>query len=262
MPEATTTSSREEIADFYDTFNRRLIGDYLKGNPRIEEAIDLVKRSLPTGPARVLDIGCGLGFSSHEYALAHPGVEVLGVDISPENVRVASALFGSDRVRFEVSNLRDGVVEGPFDLIAMIDVHEHIPRDAWAECHASFRQWLAPSGALVMTIPSPEHQRYLMEHEPEGLQVVDEIITTQDIVGIAESIDATVADLHYVNVWKRSMYVHAVLRRDLEYGAPANRSPRKHSPAWFRRMARRLMRRRSRRAHVLRALGPEALEGL
>ena len=64
---------------------------------------------------RVLDVGCGPG--RHSLALARRGVEVVGVDLSPEFVDLAAAAAGHEALpaRFEVLDVRALAYEGDFD---------------------------------------------------------------------------------------------------------------------------------------------------
>ena len=63
---------------------------------------DLAER-LAAGTARVLDIGCGVGWSSVSMARAYPGVVVDGVDLDPGSIEAARQVAESegvaDRVR-------------------------------------------------------------------------------------------------------------------------------------------------------------------
>jgi hypothetical protein len=66
---------------------------------------DLAER-LAAGSARVLDIGCGTGWSSVSIARAYPGVRVDGVDLNPGSIaaarQVAAGEGVTDRVTFDV----------------------------------------------------------------------------------------------------------------------------------------------------------------
>src|SRR5262245_19051495 len=60
---------------------------------------------LPDPPARVLDLGCGTGWTS--AFLARRGYDVLGVDIAPEMIRLARRLRRRERlanVRFQAGD--------------------------------------------------------------------------------------------------------------------------------------------------------------
>ena len=211
-----SVATTAQVASFYDEFSQRLLNDYLTGNPRFERAAARVLASIGPETRTVLDMGCGAGVSSMLIKQAYPHVQVTGVDISPENIRIARSLFADRGIEFKVSDLRDEDVVGKYDLIAMVDVHEHIPRGDWQSFHQSLRELLSKRGKLVITYPSEMHQEYLADHDPEGLQVVDETIRLADLQEMERRIDARLVTFAYVTIWARYDYVHAVFDRDLE----------------------------------------------
>lgn len=81
-----------------------------------EQEIDFVVDALGLGPGRrVLDVGCGPG--RHGLALARRGIEVVGVDLSPEFVALARETAAAEALpaRFEVLDVRDLAYAGEFD---------------------------------------------------------------------------------------------------------------------------------------------------
>lgn len=66
---------------------------------------------------RVLDVGCGPG--RHALALARRGVEVVGVDLSPDFVALGAEAAARDGLsaRFETADVRDLAYEGEFDAV-------------------------------------------------------------------------------------------------------------------------------------------------
>lgn len=126
----------------------------------------------PTGPGRsprVLDIGCGTGFLLEQ--LAERGYSGVGVDLSPESVVIANRrleeLGASDRLSAQVGSAYEPP-EGPFDLITLTDVLEHLedPR----ACLTALRGVLAPGGLLVVSTPNrlslPGARRWTAERFP------------------------------------------------------------------------------------------------
>jgi SAM-dependent methyltransferase len=244
--------NEQTIAGFYDQFSTHLLRSYLYGNDRLERAVERVRTQVTPEVKRILDIGCGIGVSTDRLARACPGVEVVGVDISPENIRIATALFGSERVAFKVSTLADGMVQGPFDLLSMIDVYEHIPASGRRPVHASLRNLLAEQGRLVVAVPSPLHQRHLKDHHPERLQIVDEVITAEDALDLARAVDGTLMTFEHVSVWRTNDYVHIVIQRNPAY-APHATQPR--GPRALATRLRHGFERIRRRGAIRRALG-------
>ena len=92
---------------------------------------ELVKWSgldqLPRG-SRVLDVGCGIGGSARILARDY-GFEVLGISISPAQVRRASELTPTDlRCRFEVMDALDlQLPDQSFDAVWSVEAGPHMP---------------------------------------------------------------------------------------------------------------------------------------
>jgi SAM-dependent methyltransferase len=131
------------------------------------ETID--RHGTPGG--RVLDVGCGTGFLLE--ALAGRGYSVIGVDLSPESVALAQErlerIGAADRLEARVGSAYEPP-EGPFDLIALTDVLEHLedPR----ACLRALRAVMAPDGLLVISTPNrrslPGARRFAAERLPGG----------------------------------------------------------------------------------------------
>lgn len=72
---------------------------------------------------RVLDIGCGWGGFAI-YAAEKYGVDVTGVTVSEEQVKLAQKRCAALPVRFELKDYRD--LQGTFDRIVSIGMFEHV----------------------------------------------------------------------------------------------------------------------------------------
>lgn len=141
--------SSETVAAAYDAWTddrllERLWGDHVHlghyGNPprhrdfrEAKSAFvhELVKWSgldqLPPG-SRVLDVGCGIGGSARILARDY-GFEVLGISISPAQVRRASELTPTDlSCRFEVMDALDlQLPDQSFDAVWSVEAGPHMP---------------------------------------------------------------------------------------------------------------------------------------
>jgi SAM-dependent methyltransferase len=258
------SATAADIASFYDGFTSRLLRDYVYGNARVEAAVGHVCDHITTTHASVLDVGCGIGYSAAAYAAAHPWVNVHGVDISPRNIDAARRLFADARVSFAVSSMDAPPDGAPFDVIALIDVYEHVPRQNWSCFNDVLRRTLSLRGCLVMTAPSALHQGYLATHDPEGLQVIDETIGMEDVLALCSALEATLTCYKHVTMWNTNDYVHVVIEREPRYERIARRPTRRHA-RWERLRALvghehpRTV--RQRRRHVLRALGVDVRKG-
>ena len=111
---------------------------------------DLAER-LASGTARVLDIGCGVGWSSVYMAKAYPGVVVDGVDLDPGSIDAATQVAESegvtDRVRFE---LRDAatLAGAGYDLATMFEMLHDLTRPV--EALRAAREALNPDGVVLV----------------------------------------------------------------------------------------------------------------
>lgn len=206
-------ANTESISDYYNHFQARLLRDYVYGNIRIDRAIKFVCSMIGPETHRILDVGCGIGASANGYTIHSDAVRVVGVDISSENVRTATKLFAGKRTTFIESDVSVTPAGGPFDLVAMIDVYEHIPTNARAKFHDSIASAMADEALLVLTTPSPSHQRWLMQHAPEGLQIVDEIIDQEQVLEFADGIGGKLVQHRSVDMWTPDQYCYTVIAR-------------------------------------------------
>lgn len=205
--------SSERIATYYDDFSKRLLRDYIRGNRRVERAARRVQSVFQSSTSSVLDVGCGVGTTSDSYVRSHPSLTVTGVDISPVNIEVATKLFASPRCKFAVSDLSVPPAGAPFDVIALIDVYEHVPARKRPEFNRTLGECLAPQGTAILTFPSEAHQLWLERNSPNELQVVDEVIRLGHVAELADTLNACVSLYECVTIWRPGDYVHVVLKR-------------------------------------------------
>ncbi len=212
--DVTTT----QIAGFYDEFSKKLVSGYVSGNPRIEHALAFAASKLPEHASSLLEVGCGVGETTNRLCHHRPDLKAVGVDISPQNIAMASQLFGpAIEAQFAVSDLTQPVQGGPFDVVTLLDVYEHIPAKSRPEFHANLRQSMSDSARLIVTCPSYLHQQYLHDNEPQGLQIVDETIGPQEFLQLAADLGGQLSHLHYESVWRTNDYVYATIDLEMEY---------------------------------------------
>jgi SAM-dependent methyltransferase len=104
--------------DWFNPIARFLGSAYLRNafTKGTEQEVEFLVDALGLEPGqRVLDVGCGPG--RHALALARRGMEVVGVDLSPDFVALArdAARAGEVPASFEVLDVRDLAYEGEFD---------------------------------------------------------------------------------------------------------------------------------------------------
>jgi SAM-dependent methyltransferase len=114
----------------------------------------------------LVDFGCGIG-STTPYLLKLPGAKsVLGLEVSPESLKVAERTHGSTRVRFELSSQYRPA--GNLDLAFCNGVFHHIPPAARADAVNYIFETLRPGGLFSLWENNPWNPgtRYLMSRIP------------------------------------------------------------------------------------------------
>jgi ubiquinone/menaquinone biosynthesis C-methylase UbiE len=104
---------------------------------------------------RVLEVGCGIGTDSINFARA--GAELTAVELSSESLRIAEqradVMGVADRIRFVQANAEEltaTLSDEPYDLVYSFGVIHHTPRPDRAL--AEMRALTAPGGTLKLMI--------------------------------------------------------------------------------------------------------------
>jgi SAM-dependent methyltransferase len=126
--------------------------------PRYLMAIGAVMRLLPPPPARLLDMGCGTGWTTAFFA--RRGYNVVGQDISPDMIRCArdnDLLDEMSVARFVVGDYEALPLRGVFDCVVFFDSLHHA-EDERAALRAAYEA-LRPGGICVASEPGVGHAR-------------------------------------------------------------------------------------------------------
>ncbi len=114
--------------------------------PRILELLGPVNHG-----TRVLDVGCGNGYTAGQFLAL--GCDVVGIDLSQSGIEVAREAYPAGR--FEVLAADDCILEklacSPFDIVISTEVVEHLydPRAFVRGCYGA----LSPGGKIVVSTP-------------------------------------------------------------------------------------------------------------
>ncbi|HEV2079615.1 MAG TPA: class I SAM-dependent methyltransferase [Allosphingosinicella sp.] len=110
---------------------------------------DLIQRRIPLPPgARILEIGCGTG---HNVLMLQHFGEVDAIEIDEAAREIASKRLGKTVGSAPLPELA-GVEDASYDLIAILDVLEHVEADERAL--ASMARKLKPGGRILLTVPA------------------------------------------------------------------------------------------------------------
>jgi 2-polyprenyl-3-methyl-5-hydroxy-6-metoxy-1,4-benzoquinol methylase len=132
-------------------FNRpmllnRFVQEFMPAMP------DIHARLQSAEPARVADIGMGLGWSSIALAKGYPNVRVDGYDLDELSVglarETASAEGVSDRVTFHVRNAGDAELSGKYDFALAVEcIHDMADP---VSALAAMRRLVGPGGTVLV----------------------------------------------------------------------------------------------------------------
>jgi SAM-dependent methyltransferase len=261
MAAATGEPSRPEVERYYDARVAGKLRDFTGRLPRIEAAVETIAQWAPAAPRRVLEIGCGVGATTWRMARAWPAAAVIGVDLSPASVRVATTCFQRPNLAYRAGQLAECGLAGEFDLILMMDVYEHIPPSERPALHAALKRLLSAESRLLLMVPTPAHQDYLRANDPAGLQPVDEDVYPADIVRLGEAIGARLLRYREVGIWHYGDYFHAVLGRTRVMPDVTLRQPRAAGLAAAKLAVKWLLGRAPRSEALYDYLGPDVLGG-
>ncbi len=121
------------------------LGEALAGVPAVHGVLSQVR-------ARVLDVGCGVGWSTIGLARAYPGATFVGVDIDRPTVALAQQHVAeaglADRVRIVCADADSLDPLGSFDMAFAFECVHDMPRPV--EVLAAARKALLPGGSLIV----------------------------------------------------------------------------------------------------------------
>lgn len=146
---------KKKIQRFYDSYKA---GDYVKHTSKYEQdgrllailsLVNLQEKEV------VLDIGCGVGFLTRQYARLARGW-VMGVDLSTKSINEAknkAVEEGLDNLEFAVMDAEElNFKNDAFDCIICSEVIEHLPDPLKAL--KEINRVAKPQGQIVITTPN------------------------------------------------------------------------------------------------------------
>jgi SAM-dependent methyltransferase len=150
------------------SFVNALVNEWL---PQLPDVLDRLRDT--TQPARIADLGCGVGWAGIELAKAFPHIGVDGYDNDEMSISCGRANAVdqgvADRVTLEVRDLADPIADWSprYDLALFVECVHDFPRPVEALRHA--RAALRPGGSVLVvderaaetfTAPGDEVERF------------------------------------------------------------------------------------------------------
>jgi 2-polyprenyl-3-methyl-5-hydroxy-6-metoxy-1,4-benzoquinol methylase len=119
----------------------------------IESRLKLIKTFCALENKRILDIGCGNGFYTIEFAKVADFV--IGIDINKQSIDQAISLSKEQKISnvvFKCSDIEKLKLNEKFDIVIMIEVLEHLPDIK--NILKKIGYWLKDGGNLVLFVPN------------------------------------------------------------------------------------------------------------
>ena len=121
-----------ELRDMQGAFNRPAFMQLLAGEWLANGAPDVHARLQADPPARVLDVGCGYGWSTIALAQAYPKTQVVGVDVDGPSIdearQHAKEAGVDDRVTFTVAHAADSGLGNDVDVAFVFEALHDMAR--------------------------------------------------------------------------------------------------------------------------------------
>lgn len=135
---------QEEIEDLWG---------YAKRLRFVREVISAAFPQRAPGSLRLLDVGCGNGSQlALPLAISH-GFQITGVDPDQRSIEHAKRLAGHRaNINFRCGQVEDLFDEGPFDVVILSEVLEHLERPA--EMLAAGASLVDQNGIVIVTVPN------------------------------------------------------------------------------------------------------------
>jgi SAM-dependent methyltransferase len=164
------TDVRNRTREYYDAVGRtyyELFKDELRQKEYDRRLLDRFARIL--GPrARVCDVGCGPCGHTTAY-LAQAGLEVIGVDLSPECVAIARK--ANPGLAFQVMAMEDlGFADASFDGILAYYSLLYTPKASLPALLRELRRVLKSGGKLLVAVKEGEGEGFIPDPMGTGMQ--------------------------------------------------------------------------------------------
>jgi ubiquinone/menaquinone biosynthesis C-methylase UbiE len=183
-----------DIAHTYDVVAEEYaehFADELAGKPFDRKLLDAFAAEV-TGP--VVDVGCGPAGHITRY-LADRGVDISGVDLSPQGIKVARTRHPD--LRFDVADMRalpaaDASLAG---LVAFYSVI-HLPRPEIPSAFAEFHRVLAPGGTLLVVMHGGAGEEGADDWFDRGVSVRATLVELPELTSLVETAGFTITERH------------------------------------------------------------------
>ena len=175
-----------------------------------DETVAFLERLARGGPALELAIGTG----RVALPLAARGVEVDGIDLSPEMVARLRAKPGGDRLAVTIGDFADVAVPGTYPLVYLVfnTLFNLLTQDEQVRCFANVAPRLADGGVFVVEAFTPGYLHRLRDDQSVDAEAVEVGEVTFD-VGRHDPVGQLLSESHVVLSPEHGVRVFPIVTR-------------------------------------------------
>lgn len=188
------------VKNYYDNFLEHLKHDHIRENPRHTKIKNDLAYIIKTG-MNVLDLGCGTGITTRY--IAGLGAKVIGVDLSPKLIEFAKVNSAHENAEYFVGDItKVNLGKKKFDVICLVDVMEHIPREKIMDLINNIERYTHKDTVVYLNIPDARLQVWMRGSHLNRLQIIDEAYSIEEILVWFNSIkfETTKIDIYGVDI--------------------------------------------------------------
>lgn len=201
------------ITEFYDNFS----SDQLKTgiNDRIASLFYRIRKNGVNSKSKILELGCGIGVLSNIILKKVKPTYLESVDLSPKSIELIQNLHKNKNNFFSIAaDVVDYRPKGThFDFITLFDVIEHIPLERHPALFENLSNLLTNNSKLLINIPAPNYLKYVREHNPELLQIVDQEIYLDVLAKNIYSNGLEILFFETYSLWNTNDYQFIVIKK-------------------------------------------------
>ena len=208
--------AKENISQFYDDFSDRQTK--IGVNERLISLFKRMKKQGLSSRSKILELGCGVGAFTHLLSKKINTGLVEAIDLSEKSIERAQKYVQKKNILFSVGDVVSYTPQNcDFDFITLLDVIEHIPLEEHAYLFQNISKIATEQTLIVINIPNPDYINYLHQHNPEGLQVIDQAI---ELPLLAENLDKNHLEIVFFEkygIWEKEDYHFILVRKKREF---------------------------------------------
>ena len=208
--------SKSSTANYYDKFSERQ--EAVGVNKRhISIANKITERKIQRA-SKVLEIGCGIGTLTSLLFDLVPDGKITAADLSPKSIEIAKNKYRTIKnVEFIAGDATEYPFNGPYDLIVLPDVLEHIPFELHHKLFVHLESLLNENGRILIHIPNPYHSDWWRAQDLP-MQIIDLSVHLPIIINNLKNTGLHITYLEIYGVWQNEgEYQFIELQRESKY---------------------------------------------